>query len=236
MDKFISKGLYSKELNRLTTSKVISISTLFSYIEIKYLKNGTIGYLTLTTRSHPNWDLTIRECSFQFGEEELPQGTFDAQDLIYDGTETIYTKEPHAVLDEIAYIHSTSYNLLYHYEPDAQCEEITIIAHTKDGKLKDYRLSFEPDDDGVRVGLNITSNEISGVFISKSLNEKNLVVSSNFDDKYIHASKVIDTVSENGEISRLHTPNWVEVYNEKKDKSIAFRENEESFLLAGLHF
>ncbi|MDD3466272.1 MAG: hypothetical protein PHE67_03905 [Campylobacterales bacterium] len=160
MEKLISQGLYSKELNHLTTSNVLSISKLAGYIEIQYQKNGITQYLTLTILSRPNWDLTVRECSFRFGEEELPQSTFDAQDLIYDGTETIYTKEPHELLDEIAYIHDTSYNLLYHYDPDAKCEEITITAITKDEKLKNYRLSFEPDGDGTRVGLSIASHEI----------------------------------------------------------------------------
>ncbi|AFV96940.1 MULTISPECIES: hypothetical protein [unclassified Sulfuricurvum] len=236
MDKLISKGLYSELLNRLTTSKVLIISTLAGYTEIKYLKNGTTQYLTLTTCSYPNSDLTIRECSFRFADVELPQTIFDAQDLIYDSTETIYTKEPHALLDEIAYIHDTSYNLLYHYEPDAQCQEITISAHTKDGKLKNYRLSFEPDSDGVRVGLSITSNELSGVFISKSLDKENLVLSSSFDDKYIYTTKETDTIRENGEISRLHSPNWVEVYHAKKDEPIAFRENEECFFISGVGF
>jgi hypothetical protein len=48
MDKLISRGLYSKQLNHLTTSKVLAISKIAGYIEIEYLKNNTIQYLTLT--------------------------------------------------------------------------------------------------------------------------------------------------------------------------------------------
>jgi len=238
MDKLISQGLYSKELNRLTTSKVLSISELAGYIEIQYQKNGKIQYLTLTTRSHPNWNLTIRECSFKFGEEELPQGTFDAQDLIYDGTETIYIKEPHEVLDEIAYIHDTSYNLRYHYDPDAKCEEITITAITKDEKLKSYKLSFEANDyyGGGRVDLSITSKQIGGVFISKSLDKENLVLSSSFDDQYIYTTKETGIIGENGETSRLHSPNWVEVYHKDKKEPIEFCENEKYFYISGVGF
>lgn len=236
MDRLISKGLHSKELNRLTSSKVLSISRIAGYIEIKYFKNDTLQYFTLTTCSHPSYDLKYRECSFVFGEDELPKAMFDSQDLIYDNTETIYEKIPHKLLDEIVYIHDTTFNLLYHYKPDAQCQEITITANTKDGKLKNYRLSFEPDSDDTRVNLSITLQKLSGAFISKSLDEQNLVISSSFDDRCIYTSKITDTLSENGEASRLHRPNWMEVYHAKKNEPIEFREKEDCFYISGLGF
>lgn len=234
LDRIISKGLYSRELNRLTTSKVLGITTINGYIEIKYLKNNAIGYLTLTYSSKPNHHLTTRECNFKFGDEELPQTMLDAQDLIYDGTETIYTKETHSQLHEIVYIHNTNYNLLYHYDPDEQCQEITITANTKNGKLKKYILGFESNDDGIRVSMSVTSHEISGVFISKALDEQNLVISSRFDDKYIFTHEVIDTVRENGDISRLYRPNWTDVYQENKNIPIELKEKEDYFSITGV--
>jgi hypothetical protein len=238
MDKLISRGLYSKQLNHLTTSKVLAISKIAGYIEIEYLKNNTIQYLTLTTCSYPNYDLEFRKCYFKFDEVELPKTMVNAQDLIYDGTETIYTKEPHEILDEIAYIHDTSFNLLYHYEPDAQCEEIIITANTKDEKLKNYRLSFEADDnyDGERIVLSISSQERYDTFVSKSLDKQNLVLCSSFDDKYIYTTKGLDRIGENKEISRLHTPNWVKVYHENKKEPIEFRENDDYFYISGVGF
>ncbi|HHO41778.1 MAG TPA: hypothetical protein ENN12_00250 [Epsilonproteobacteria bacterium] len=233
-DKLISRELYSKELNRLTASKILSIAALNGAVEIKYLKNGDVEHLSFTTFSSPSWDLTTRECSFVFKEEELPKTMLAAQDFIYDSTETIYTKEPHEVLGEIAYIHDTSYNLLYHYDPDGRCEEITIIAHTKGGQLKRYILGFESNSDGIRVDLSITSEEISKVFISKSLNEQNLVIYSSFDDRYIYTRKTVDTIGENGEISRLHSSSWIEVYQRNKKESIDLREHEDYFYISAL--
>lgn len=47
MEKLVSKGLYSKQLNHLTTSKVLGISKIAGYIEIKYLKTTLSNILHL---------------------------------------------------------------------------------------------------------------------------------------------------------------------------------------------
>lgn len=234
-EKLISKSLYSKELNNLTSSKVLSINELNGKIEIKYVKNGVVAYLTMTTSSHPSDDMKFRKCYFDFGEEELPQSMLDAQDLIYDNTETIYVKKPCDLLDSIVYIHHATLNLLYHYSPDAQCEEIIILANTADDKLKKYRLGFELNDE-IYMGLSVTFEQISNAFISKSLNEENLVITISFNDKYINYSKTVDSINEDKTISRLHTPNWCEIYNKNSDTKIELVEDSESFYISGVDF
>ena len=43
-------------------------------------------------------------------------------------------------------------------------------------------------------------------------------------------------INENKEISRLHTPNWVNVYHENKKEPIEFRENDDYFYISGVGF
>lgn len=218
-EKLISKSLYSKELNTLTASKVLSIKELNGKIEIKYIKNGETKFLSILNTSDEE------KSAFIFEELELPETLQDMQEFIYDNTDIFYKKEPHKKLDKIKYIHNIYYNELYFYNPDKTAQELVIVANTaKDKKIKKFVLGFVKEDKNI---LEISSFELSNTFISKSLNSKNLVIKIDFDDKYINYCETI---------SRLHTPNWCEVYNKNSDTKIELVEDSEGFYISGVDF
>ncbi|MFA6761198.1 MAG: hypothetical protein WCR69_09165 [Sulfuricurvum sp.] len=113
-EKPISKSLYSKELNNLTSSKVLSINELNGTIEIKYIKNGETKFLSISYTSDE------KKSAFIFEEIEL--------------LEVFYKKEPHKELDKIKYIHNIYHNELYFYNPDKIAQELVIVANTAKDK------------------------------------------------------------------------------------------------------
>lgn len=218
-EKLISKSLYSKELNNLTASKVLSIKELNGKIEIKYIKNGETKFLSIFNTSDE------KKSAFIFEELELPETLQDMQEFVYDNRDIFYKKKPHKELDEIEYIHNIYYNELYFYNPDKIAQELVIVANTaKDKKIKKFVLGFIEEDKNI---LEISSFELSNTFISKSLNSKNLVIEISFNDKYINYCETI---------SRLHTPNWCEVYNKNSDTKIELVEDNDGFYISGVDF
>lgn len=227
-EKLISKSLYSKELNTLTASKVLSIKDLNGKIEIKYIKNGETKFLSILNTSDEE------KSAFIFEELELPETLQDMQEFVYDNTDIFYKKEPHKELDEIEYIHNIYYNELYFYNPDKTAQELVIVANTaKDKKIKKFVLGFVKEDKNI---LEISSFELSNTFISKSLNSENLVIKIDFDDKYINYCKTVDSINEDKRISRLHSPNWCGIYNENSDTKIELAEDSMGFYISGVDF
>ena len=235
MSKLISKGLHNELLsNSLESVKVLAINELVGKIEIVYQKNNETQYLSIVphTRFHSYY-----KCYFTFDDKALEDSLMLGTDIIL-GLDEVYKKQTHPLLEEIAYIHTTSYDKYYYDDKDCkkqmQCESITIIATTKESKLKAFTLHFEEDEEANRF-FTITSRELKHQFYSKLLRkEEDLVVSLHLDKNYITRFVTTKSLNDDGSTSRLHTPAYTDTLKENSKSKICLVEKEDYFYIEGI--
>lgn len=230
--KILGKGLSNEILNRLTAVEVLGVNAMCGAIEIVYKKDDAVGCVVMRYSIQP---APVGRYSFKISDEPLPDATFDAQDLIYDGTETIYTKEPHPLLNEIAYIHNTSFWVDYKENEDFQ--KITIAASDTQGVRAKYFLHFEVDMIDENVYFEIDKEEAYSWFETKALDiQKHTVISLNFNKNHITRWTITDSPREDGTMSRLHSPAYVETLKVKSNARIFLNKTKDSYCIEGIRF
>lgn len=231
--KIVSQGLSNKLLNLLTSVKVISVKELCGNFEIAYEDENETHYLTI---SH-FVGTSLHFCNFEFTGEAFPCEVMDGTDFIYDGTETYYYKEDSERLQDIAYIHNISYELYFYDDenyPDMQikCEQITIVANTKDNRFEKYILGFERNDEG-HWEFKITSQNIEKSFRSKLL-ANNRVITLSIDKDTIMGYVI--TINRNEEYGKSghYSPYYTPTLKENSQSQITLLEDEDGFSIKGI--
>lgn len=230
--KIIGKGLSNEILNRLIAVEVLEVNTMRGAIEVVYKKDEEVGCVVIRYSIQP---FPIGRYGFEISDDPLPDADIDAQDLIYDGTETIYKKESHPLLQEIAYIHNTSYWVDYGEKETFQ--KITLVTSDAQGVRAKYFLHFKVDIIDENVYFEINKEEAYNWFETKALDsQKHTVISLNFDKNHITRWTITDSLNEDGTVSRLHSPAYVETLKEKSNARIFLNKTKDSYRIEGIRF
>ncbi len=231
-EKIIGKGLSNEILNRLLSVEVLAINKMRGAAEIVYKKDDEIGHVLIRYSIHPH---PVGRYSFHISDEPLNDTAIDGTDLIYDGTETVYTKELHPRLHEITYIHNAYYWV--DYKENESFEKITLLASDAQGVQYKYYLHFEVDLIDKNVYFEVGKEEAYNWFESKSLNsEDHLVISLSFNDNHITRWTITDSPNDDGSVSRLHNPVYVDTLKKKSKSKIFLNKTKEYFRLEGIGF
>ena len=216
--KIIGKGLSNELLNRLVAVEVLEINRVSDAIEIMYQKDDMKGCIVIRYSIEP---FPIGKYRFMMEDKPLSNGR--------------ETKEPHPLLNEIAYIHDTAYWV--DYKDIEHFQKIIIAASDAQGVRAKYLLHFEVNMMDESVWFEVAKEEAYSWFDSKALDrEKHTVMSLSFNKNHITRWTTTDSPNEDGTLSRLGSPSYVETLKKKSNGRIFLNQTKEAFRIEGIGF